>query len=166
MSEDTKETGTQENASSKTPRQPKPGSDLAARIREQQNAPGSPLTNAAVTYPGGSTATPALPSSEQPTRPAPAAEKREKSTVRATHFVDDDGVEWVRTGLTLPNAFLKGIIAYVNQRRLEWSVGDPRVTQQDVQVEAIGIWLNDHRSELPTNINQMCDDVRAKLRRS
>jgi hypothetical protein len=107
-------------------------------------------------------------SPEQSTRPALAAEKREKGagTVRATHFVDDDGVEWVRTGLTLPNAFLKGIIAYVNQRRLEWSVGDERVTQQDVQVEAIGIWLNDHRSELPANINQMCDDVRAKLRRS
>ena len=103
-----------------------------------------------------------------PSTPAPQSERKQsgKGPTRATHFVDEDGVEWVRTGITLPNAYLKGIIAYVNQKRLEWSVGDPRVTQQDIEVEAIGIWLNDHRSELPANVNAMCDDVRAKLRRS
>lgn len=144
---------------------PAKANDLQARIRAQQEAPSNPA---------GTITPPAAPPPAQPivamtsSAPAPQPEKtrNEKSTTRATHFVDDQGIEWVRTGITLPNSFLKGIIAYVNQKRLEWSVGDPRVTQQDIEVEAIGIWLNDHRSELPANVNAICDDVRAKLRRS
>lgn len=147
-------------------RQPKPGDDLAARIRAQQDAPASPRPSfaqptAPVGQPIVSIASPVSPAS------APQQEqRREKGSARATHFVDERGIEWVRTGITLPNAYLKGIIAYVNQKRLEWSIGDPKVTQQDVEIEAIGIWLNDHRSEIPPRVNTMCDEVREKLRQS
>lgn len=154
----------EEQGTKPTARPARAANDLQARIRAQQDAPGNPT---------GALTPPAAPPAQfmaavTPPTPAPQPEKTriEKSTTRATHFVDDQGIEWVRTGITLPNSFLKGIIAYVNQKRLEWSVGDPRVTQQDIEIEAIGIWLNDHRSELPANVNAMCDDVRAKLRRS
>lgn len=153
-------------AATKPARPARAANDLQARIRAQQEAPGNPT--GAFTPPPVPPAQSMAPTAPSVPTPAPQLEQKrsEKGPTRATHFVDDQGIEWVRTGITLPNAYLKGIIAYVNQRRLEWSVGDPRVTQQDIEIEAIGIWLNDHRSELPANVNAMCDDVRAKLRRS
>jgi hypothetical protein len=154
----------EEEKPAKPARQPKPGDDLAARIRAQQDTPGNPTPQfAQSTMPGGQ---PAVSAVAPVPMPQPAEKVREKGPTRATHFVDEQGIEWVRTGITLPNSYLKGIIAYVNQRRLEWNVGDPRVTQQDIEVEAIGIWLNDHRSEIPAKVNAMCDEVREKLRHS
>lgn len=145
-------------------RQPRPGDDLAARIRAQQDAPASPRPSFA--QPTAPTEQPIISVAVPASSPSvPQQEPRkEKSSARATHFVDDQGIEWVRTGITLPNAYLKGIIAYVNQKRLEWSIGDPKVTQQNVEIEAVGIWLNDHRSEIPPRVNAMCDEVREKLR--
>lgn len=157
----------EEGQETKPARSARTANDLQARIRAQQEAPGNPTGALTPPAPAAPLAQP-ITSMASLTPPAPPSEKKrsEKGPTRATHFVDEDGIEWVRTGITLPNAYLKGIIAYVNQRRLEWSVGDPRVTQQDIEIEAIGIWLNDHRSELPANVNAMCDEVRAKLRRT
>ena len=79
--------------------------------------------------------------------------------------MDDQGVAWTRTGLTLPSAFWKGLVAYVNDEKLKWQPGQPKVTQQEIIVNAISIWLNDHRSNLPPSVNAECDKVRDLLRK-
>src|SRR5260370_36401337 len=120
--------GEEESKPGKTARQPKPGDDLAARMRAQQNTPASPASAFSQTTTPVVQPMISAPPANLASQPEPTEKQREKGTVRATHFVDEQGIEWVRTGITLPNSYLKGIIAYVNQKRIEWSIGDPKVT--------------------------------------
>lgn len=143
-----------------TEQQPAPEKtrSLKERMADQQRQPGSPPT--------AYLPTPALapnPPAQQSSQEA-ASTRSEKAAARATHFVDDNGIAWTRTGLTLPAAYWRGIVAYTNQAKLQWQPGQEKTTQQQLIVEAIGIWLNDHRSDLPASVNAECDQVRKTLR--
>src|SRR5689334_17179805 len=97
----------EEQAATKPTRPARAANDLQARIKAQQEAPSNPT--GAFTQPPTppaqsiALAAPAVPSPVL----QPEKKRSEKGPTRATHFVDDDGIEWVRTGITLPNAFLK-----------------------------------------------------------
>lgn len=133
------------------------GTDLRSRMAAMQNTPGSPPSSVSTPV--------SLPSSPPPRETAPQSKdvKAEK-TKRASHFVDERGIAWTRTGLTLPSAYWKGLIAYVNEKKLQWQPGEEKVTQQEIIVQAIGIWLNDQRAKLPASVNAECDEVRRLLR--
>ena len=98
---------------------------LSERMKAQQAQPGSPPSATSTAIP----ATPNLSSTQSSNvRSLEDAKKAksEKATVRASHFVDDDGIAWTRTGLTLPAAFWRGIVAYTNQAKLSLVATRPR----------------------------------------
>lgn len=136
---------------------------LKERMAAQQQQPGSPPS--AYVTPSVPLSNPPSQQQSFPTQRTEAKSTRsEKTAIRASHFVDDDGIAWTRTGLTLPAAYWRGIVAYTNQAKLQWQPGQEKTTQQQLIVEAIGTWLNDHRSDLPASVNTECDQVREILR--
>lgn len=134
---------------------------LKERMAQQLQQPSTP-PSAYIPPPSIPSVNP--PPQAEPKRGVTQHNSSAKTTQRASHYVDDDGIAWTRTGLTLPAAFWRGIVAYVNQAKLQWEPGQEKTTQQQLIVEAIGIWLNDHRSNLPHTVNTECDQVREKLR--
>lgn len=147
----------QENTQQPSP-PPMKTPSMKERMAQQQQQPGLPPT---------AYVAPTVPTQLQQTKEQKESKKQEKTAktvARASHFVDEEGIGWTRTGLTLPAAYWRGIVAYVNQAKLQWEPGEEKTTQQQLIVEAIGTWLNDHRSALPASVNAECDRVRETLR--
>lgn len=86
-----------------------------------------------------------------------------KGPVRATHFKDEQDIDWVRTGVTIPTAYWKAIEAFVHEKKQEWQPGEERVTQNQLVVDALGTWINDHRNQLSPQVTARFDETFGKI---
>jgi hypothetical protein len=143
---------------------------LKERMREAQQSPMVSPSSSPVT-PEPSSVPPLFTPAPSPVREASMQVRAKREPVesrakRATHFTEEEtGIAWVRTGVTIPMAYWKAFEAFVHEAKQDWQPGEERVTQNQLLVDAMGTWINDHRSKLAPRVVAAFDEVFRKIPR-